>query len=648
MTDPASFGFSIGAIIAVGDLAWKLYKRCKTAPESFYNISQELQSLHAVLKECEEAFTGSTIPPPRADRLETIISGCQGVLEHLDGITCKYGSLGKQSKRTWDRMRWHSEDIGEIRSRLTSHISMLTAFLSTSQARVEQKLDELLREFREGRMEGSVISTLTVDSLSIDERAQWRTVRKELEEHGITLDMFSANTDFIVRWFADAVANGDFEEDQADDDEELGTLPNGHASSSSAASRANITSLADEAFEDIQADHDEDHGTPPPQYTSNSSAASQADTTSRAVRSSTTKKTRGERPKAPRMALFLASLSRPGKALIKTASAGDIGSAQALIEDSTRFALVEQQDLHRALWGAASEGHMDMSSLLLSNGADVNKSGKNGETPLSRAARGGHIDVCNTLIRAGADINKSDKNGETPLSRAVRGGYIDVCNILIQAGTDINKADEDGRTPLLFAAKAGHVDVCNTLIRSGADVNKANKFNGWTPLSNAASNRNVELCNILIKAGAEVSNPNNTGETMLSYAITTGRIAICTTLIQAGVDVNEADEDGSTPLGLAARAGYIELCNILVKAGADVNGSKVTGSATPLEYAAAFLKLKVCELLLQAGADVNQSGRYRFGPLQAAEADPFESGSLREREKIIRILRAASADKRKF
>ncbi|KAK5094137.1 hypothetical protein LTR70_004291 [Exophiala xenobiotica] len=58
MADPG-YGFSIGAIIAVGHLAWKLYKRCKTAPESFYNISQELQSLHAVLKECEEAFTGS-------------------------------------------------------------------------------------------------------------------------------------------------------------------------------------------------------------------------------------------------------------------------------------------------------------------------------------------------------------------------------------------------------------------------------------------------------------------------------------------------------------------------------------------------------------------------------------------------------------
>lgn len=70
-------------------------------------------------------------------------------------IASKYESLNQQTKRTWNRMNWHTEEVNEFRSQLTSHISMLTAFMKTSQARVEQKLNDLLREFREGRMEGS-------------------------------------------------------------------------------------------------------------------------------------------------------------------------------------------------------------------------------------------------------------------------------------------------------------------------------------------------------------------------------------------------------------------------------------------------------------------------------------------------------------
>jgi hypothetical protein len=40
----------------------------------------------------------------------------------------------------------------------------------------------------------------------------WRTIRKELEDMGITVAAFEANKDFIFGWFAKAVASGAFEE----------------------------------------------------------------------------------------------------------------------------------------------------------------------------------------------------------------------------------------------------------------------------------------------------------------------------------------------------------------------------------------------------------------------------------------------------
>jgi hypothetical protein len=124
-----SFGFSISDFITVGNLAWQVYKSCKDAPESFKNISQEVLSLHAVLKEVEETFLGHPLPQSKEAALAMIAGGCQDVLQDLQSLILKYESLGSNTKRTWDRMRWHVDDITELRARLTSNTVLLTTFI---------------------------------------------------------------------------------------------------------------------------------------------------------------------------------------------------------------------------------------------------------------------------------------------------------------------------------------------------------------------------------------------------------------------------------------------------------------------------------------------------------------------------------------
>lgn len=74
-----------------------------------------------------------------------------------------------------------------------------------------------LQEFRDGKQEGSIVSTRTVDSLSTDDRKAWRAIRKELEDIGISIAAFDANKDFIVNWFQIAISTGAFEEQTAKD-----------------------------------------------------------------------------------------------------------------------------------------------------------------------------------------------------------------------------------------------------------------------------------------------------------------------------------------------------------------------------------------------------------------------------------------------
>ena len=124
-----SFGYSISDSVNPGLLAWKIYKSCKDAPENFKTISQEVLCLHAVLKEVEETFSNQNLSASKQSRLEIIGDGCRGVLQDLQRILDRYNSLGTQSKRSWDRLGWGSNDVAELRSRLTSNISLLTAFI---------------------------------------------------------------------------------------------------------------------------------------------------------------------------------------------------------------------------------------------------------------------------------------------------------------------------------------------------------------------------------------------------------------------------------------------------------------------------------------------------------------------------------------
>jgi hypothetical protein len=140
---PMSFGYGVGDFIALGTLAWSVYKSCNGAPKAFENISFEVLSLHAVLKEAEEIVFVQPLSPEKQERLKAVGDGCHNVLTDLDNLYNGYQSLGTQSKRTWDRMRWRSEDIVELRGRLISHTGLLTAWIRYAHAFL-QAVDPIL------------------------------------------------------------------------------------------------------------------------------------------------------------------------------------------------------------------------------------------------------------------------------------------------------------------------------------------------------------------------------------------------------------------------------------------------------------------------------------------------------------------------
>ena len=122
------FGFSVGDFVAVGQLCWIIYKKCKESTGVYAQLATEVGALHNVLKETEELLSQQDLTTKQKRKLELSKVGCEEVLSDLDKLLVKYKSLGTNSQRTFDRMGLGSQDIDSIRTRLISNITIFDAF----------------------------------------------------------------------------------------------------------------------------------------------------------------------------------------------------------------------------------------------------------------------------------------------------------------------------------------------------------------------------------------------------------------------------------------------------------------------------------------------------------------------------------------
>ncbi|MCJ1390796.1 hypothetical protein MMC18_003657 [Xylographa bjoerkii] len=200
-----SFGYGIGDVVVVGKLAWTVYKSCKDAPASFGNISQEVIALEAVIRQFEEAFEGQVLSVIEQERLRSVGQGCKDVLQELQELVQKYEGLGSNAKLSFDRLKWGAAPVDDLRTRLMSNTLLLSAFLQTSPVVIKKHIRKILQEYREGKREGSIFSSVSADSLTADERIQWRAIRKELENSGLTLAVLDSNRDLIIECLTNAL-----------------------------------------------------------------------------------------------------------------------------------------------------------------------------------------------------------------------------------------------------------------------------------------------------------------------------------------------------------------------------------------------------------------------------------------------------------
>jgi ankyrin repeat protein len=168
------------------------------------------------------------------------------------------------------------------------------------------------------------------------------------------------------------------------------------------------------------------------------------------------------------------------------------------------------------------------------------------------------------LLEGGADPNKPGEGGITPLGLAVRLAGVDVAALLISAGADVNP--RSGTPPLIGAVQARNPEMTGFLLSRGADVN-APDAKGSAPLHYAVETRTgisgLGIMRMLFEQGAVVDQRNAAGETPLLQAAVGGKLEEAALLLERGADPNAPDDRGRTPLSAAKLSGDKKMIALL-------------------------------------------------------------------------------------
>ena len=131
-----------------------------------------------------------------------------------------------------------------------------------------------------------------------------------------------------------------------------------------------------------------------------------------------------------------------------------------------------------------------------------------------------NLDVTRVLLADGADVNALDRSGLTPLQVAAASNTnSSAIQLLLDAGADINARGKNGLTPLHDAAGMNtNTEIIQPLLNAGASINAQDKW-GQTPLHLAAwHNKNPEIIIELLKFGANAKLKDIGGKTALDHA----------------------------------------------------------------------------------------------------------------------------------
>lgn len=196
-----------------------------------------------------------------------------------------------------------------------------------------------------------------------------------------------------------------------------------------------------------------------------------------------------------------------------------------------------------ALQSAAGEGQAEIVEYLCQNRADINLDAHDGTFPLLAAVATDDIDNSPTVVElllVKAEIDKSTKDGKTPLIAAAEHNQVETARLLLGSRCNINAAKQNGTTALLMAAEvapqSSNLDMAELLLEHRSSIDRTNFDFGATALHIAASGGHAPLVQLLLQHRAQVNKPSTKGHTPLHFACWWNHPEVVRMLLDARAD----------------------------------------------------------------------------------------------------------------
>lgn len=304
-------------------------------------------------------------------------------------------------------------------------------------------------------------------------------------------------------------------------------------------------------------------------------------------------------------------------------------AAKALIENGANPNAIDAEG-YPILSYVARRGSVELCQLLLDHGADVNKAGTNGYTPLDAI----FLDIANVrpndyLINQVFDLFLSKSGKVTPktIEAIMKGHKEGYRNYLLDQKTLkilLASGQKSGLSPVLEAAMLGKSDQVQAYLKSG-QVPKADLQDILFYTAAFGDSKTLQL---LAQKGQSLKSTDDLDNTLLAIASKTGNLDTMQFLIENGANLNAQNGDYYSPLRLAVADDQYEAAKLLLSKGAKMQAESLLDNSPDVLWNAAWngnvnmIKLlfqygypktdAAISLAMQSAAENNQTGPLKY------------------------------------
>lgn len=201
-------------------------------------------------------------------------------------------------------------------------------------------------------------------------------------------------------------------------------------------------------------------------------------------------------------------------------------------------------------------GNTRLVAALIERCVDLTTRNEHGDTALHIAAgHGDAVEIATLLVHAGADVNALRNGAATPLHCAANTGQLDVARVLLDHGALGGVQDEGGATALQLAEVNHHlalVDMLKGAMDVGQDTAVEIVANLDTPSGSFVARKPDTLMG---EIPADINSKTDSGWTALYTAVTYKDLNCVKFLLARGADTEVGDNWGTTPLCVSLSEG---------------------------------------------------------------------------------------------